>query len=194
MRSRDDIGRSIVARMLEFIGEDTTREGLHETPSRVVRAWDEWFSGYKVDPGSLFKTFADGAPKSNGNEMILVDNCPVYSHCEHHITPIIGVAHVAYIPNGRVVGLSKIPRLVDCLSRRLQVQERLTNQIADEMQKHLAPLGVGVVVRARHLCMESRGARVISSKTTTSALRGQILLNPSARNEFLELIRSAGKQ
>jgi len=176
-----------VLRMLQFIGEDVNRGGLQETPARVVKAWGEWFGGYKQDPADVLKVFEDGADKVD--EMVVVRDVPVYSHCEHHIAPFFGVAHVAYIPNGRIVGLSKIARLVDVFAHRLQVQERLTNQIADALVTHLGALGVGVVLSCRHMCMESRGIRRPGSQTVTSALRGAMREVPAAREEFLALVR-----
>jgi GTP cyclohydrolase I len=136
------------------------------------------------DPAAVLKVFEDGA--EGCNEMVVVHDIPVYSHCEHHLAPIFGTATVAYIPNGRIVGLSKLPRLVDIFARRLQVQERMTNQIADAIMQHLAPRGCGVVIRARHMCMESRGIKQGGSYTTTSALRACFLL-PEVRAEFLNL-------
>jgi len=184
--SHDHSAEDSVTRMMQAIGEDVTREGLRETPKRVVKAWGEWFSGYRTDPASFMKTFEDGA--QGVDEMILLDNIPVHSFCEHHITPFIGVAHVAYIPNGRIVGISKIARVVDTFSRRLQVQERLTNQIANCLQEHLDPLGVAVVVKAKHLCMATRGIKMPNVSTVTSAMRGAFLDKPEARAEFMSLI------
>lgn len=172
--------------MLEAIGENVKREGLHDTPARVVRAWEEWFSGYSADPAALFKSFADGA--ENYNEMVLLDQIPVQSHCEHHMAPFVGVAAVGYIPDGRIIGLSKIARLVDVFAKRLQVQERLTNQVADAMMTGLMPKGVAVVIRAEHFCMATRGVHKPGVFTTTSALRG-IFLEPSVRAEFLSLTK-----
>lgn len=183
----DTSAHDSVVRMLQYIGEDPSREGLLETPKRVVKAWDEWFSGYRVDPASLLKTFQDGA--EGVNEMVLLTDIPVFSYCEHHIAPFTGVANVAYIPNGRIVGLSKIARVVDAFSRRLQVQERLTNQIADCLLKELNPLGVGVTVVAKHSCMSTRGVKVHGVDTTTSALRGVFLTDPMVRNEFMHLVK-----
>src|ERR1700720_275570 len=147
---------NLITQLLHFvIGEDVTRGGLHETPKRVVKAWKEWTSGYGKNAADLLKTFEDGA---NGcDEMVLVKNIPFYTHCEHHLAPFFGTATIAYIPNGKIVGLSKLSRLLDMYARRLQVQERLTNQVADALFEHLEPKGVGVIVQARHLCMESRG-------------------------------------
>lgn len=147
------------------------RPGLAETPDRVAKAYATWFSGYNVDIAGLFKTFEDGA--ENTNEMVIVRDIPVYSHCEHHMAPIIGRAVVGYVPNGRIVGLSKLSRVVDAFSRRLQVQERLTNQIADAIQEHLNPKAVCVYIDAKHMCMESRGVKqVCGSSTITKAFRG----------------------
>ncbi|UIU26757.1 queuosine biosynthesis protein [Escherichia phage vB_EcoS_SA126VB] len=147
------------------------RPGLAETPDRVAKAYATWFSGYDVDIAGLFKTFEDGA--ENTNEMVIVRDIPVYSHCEHHMAPIIGRAVVGYVPNGRIVGLSKLSRVVDAFSRRLQVQERLTNQIADAIQEHLNPKAVCVYIDAKHMCMESRGVKqVCGSSTITKAFRG----------------------
>lgn len=176
-----------VTRMLQYIGEDPQRGGLLETPKRVVKAWDEWFSGYKIDPSQLLKTFEDGA--EGVNEMVLLTDIPVMSHCEHHVAPFTGVAHVAYIPAGRIVGLSKIARVVDAFSRRLQVQERLTNQIADCFMNELKPLGAAVVIKAKHSCMSSRGVKVHSVDTTTSALRGVFMTDQAVRAEFMHLTK-----
>ncbi len=178
----------VVIRFLQFIGEDPQRGGLRETPTRVINAWGEWFGGYGVDPCSLLKSFDDGADKVN--ELVLVKDIPIYSHCEHHIAPFFGVAHVGYIPNGKIVGLSKIARAVDALARRLQVQERLTNQVADAILEGLNPLGIGVVLECRHMCMESRGISKSGVATTTSAMRGALFDKPAARAEFFSLIRS----
>lgn len=179
----------IVTRLLQYIGEDPAREGLLETPKRFLKACGEWFSGYKQDPASLFKVFEDGAERAN--ELVIVNNIPLASHCEHHIVPIMGVAHVGYIPDGKIVGISKLARLVDVFSRRLQVQERLTNQIADTIVEHLAPKGVGVIIRAKHLCMATRGVKMPDALTTTSAMRGCLMEEPAARAEFMNLCRDA---
>lgn len=178
--------RHLVSEMIRFCGDDPNRPGLQDTPSRVIRAWQEWTSGYNVDLAHLFTVFEDGA--ENVDEMILVRDIPFYSHCEHHLTPFFGKATVAYIPDGKIVGLSKINRLVDVFARRLQVQERLTTQIADSLVANLKPKGCGVVLTARHLCMESRGVRQQGHTTTTSALRGAFKDEPIARHEFMNLI------
>lgn len=161
------------------------RPGLEETPSRYLKALREYTSGYHVDPASLLKVFEDGA--EGYDQMVVVKDIPVYSLCEHHLAPFFGKATVAYIPNGKVVGLSKLARVVDAYARRFQVQERLTTQVADLIHKELHPTGVGVVVRCRHLCMEARGVRAPGTSTVTSALRGAIKDKPEAREEFLRL-------
>lgn len=173
-----------VRRLIQFIGDDPTRGGLEETPKRVAKAWKHWGSGYDIDPASLLKTFTDGA--EGAREMVLVRNVPFFSHCEHHMAPFFGTATVGYIPDGRIVGLSKINRLVECFARRLQVQERMTAQIADALADNLKPLGVGVIVTARHMCVESRGVAHHGSATTTSALRG-VMIEGVQRQEFLHL-------
>lgn len=174
----------IPLRLLQFVGEDVTREGLRETPQRFLKAWKHFTSGYGQDPAQLLKTFDDGAERYD--EMVIVRDIPVYSQCEHHMVPFHGTAAVAYIPDGRVVGLSKINRLVDMYARRLQVQERMTTQIADAMERHLAPKGVGVVIRCRHMCVEARGIKHQGSGTVTSALRG-VMREGAARAEFLQM-------
>lgn len=182
---KDQSADDIVVRLLQHIGEDPCRGGLVDTPRRVLKAWQHWASGYGADIPSILKTFEDGADSCD--EMVVVKDIPFYSHCEHHLAPFFGTVTVAYVPNGKIVGLSKLSRVVSAFARRLQVQERLTNQIADALQDHLAPLGVGIVVTARHLCMESRGIEQQGSITITSALRGVMRDSASARSEFLAL-------
>lgn len=177
----------IVSQLLtSVVGDpDPSRGGLSETPARVAKAWRHWTGGYNISIENLLKTFEDGA--ENCDQMVAVVDIPFYSHCEHHLAPFFGKATVAYIPNGHIVGLSKLSRVVDAFARRLQVQERLTNQIADALQTHLSPVGIGVRIRARHLCMESRGICQQGHHTVTTALRGAMLDQPSARAEFLAL-------
>lgn len=175
-------------RLLRSIGENIDREGLLDTPKRVAKAWAEWTSGYSQDPAEILRTFKDGG--ESYNSLVLVRDIQFYSLCEHHLAPFFGRAHVGYIPNGRIVGLSKLSRVVDCFARRLQVQERLTEQVADALSKALSPKGVGVVIEARHLCMESRGICKPGSITVTSALRGVLMDEPDTRAEFLSLCRS----
>jgi len=184
----DSSAEDIFVRLLEYIGEDPTREGLLETPKRAAKAYATWFSGYDKDPASILKVFEDGA--SDYDEMIAVCRIPFYSHCEHHIAMIIGEATVAYIPNPkepRIVGLSKLNRLVDMFARRLQVQERLTTDIANALEEHLKPAGVGVYIKARHMCMESRGVQQQGHYTVTSKLTGVMKEQSSTRSEFMSM-------
>lgn len=174
-----------ISRLLQYVGEDPTRGGLKETPDRVAKAWKFWCKGYREDPVEILKVFEDGA--ENYDQMITVRDIPIYSHCEHHLAPIFGTATISYIPKGKIVGLSKLSRLADIFARRLQVQERLTNQIADALWKGLEPTGVGVMVKARHLCMESRGVCQQGHSTITTALRGCILDESRTRAEFLRM-------
>ncbi len=172
-------------RFLISLGEDPDRSGLRETPARLTRAWKHWTSGYTQDPAELLKTFEDGAEQYN--ELIVVRNIPIYSHCEHHLAPFFGKATVGYMPNGKIVGLSKLTRLVDCFAKRLQVQERLTIQVANALMEILEPKAVGVVIRCRHLCMESRGIRTPGEETVTSAMLGELQPILAMRTEFLAL-------
>lgn len=188
--SYEDFSNADWRRFLAHIGEDPERQGLLDTPERVDRAWQYWTSGYAQDPSEILKVFEDGAEEYN--ELIVVRGIPVYSHCEHHLAPFFGTATVGYTPNGRIVGLSKMTRLVDCYAKRLQVQERLTIQIAEALMKHIEPLAVGVVVRCRHMCMESRGIRTPGQETVTSALLGEMRTNFALRSEFLALERERG--
>jgi GTP cyclohydrolase I len=174
-------------RLLSSFGENPDRPGLVETPARVAKAWTHWTSGYDQDPAEVLKAFEDGAEQYN--ELIVVRGIPVYSHCEHHLAPFFGTATVGYLPNGKIVGLSKLTRLVDCFAKRLQVQERMTSQIADALMTHLEPKAVGVVVRCRHMCMESRGIRTPGEETITSAMLGELQPNLALRTEFLALAR-----
>jgi GTP cyclohydrolase I len=175
-----------VRELLHAIGEDPDRNGLRETPARVARAYREMFAGLYTDPDSVLNTMFD----EEHDELVLVKEIPLYSTCEHHLVAFHGVAHVGYIPgnDGRVTGLSKIARLVDLYSKRPQVQERLTSQIADALVKKLNPRGVIVVVEAEHLCMAMRGVRKPGAVTTTSAVRGLFKTNAASRAEALDLI------
>lgn len=175
-----------VAGMLKELGEDPARDGLRKTPSRVAKAMRFFTQGYQRDPasvlnGALFDVDYD--------EMVLVKDIDFYSLCEHHLVPFFGRAHVGYIPDGKVVGLSKIPRTVDMFARRLQVQERLTMEIAETLERVLKPKGVGVVIEAKHLCMMSRGVEKQNSFAITSSMRGSFEADPKTRSEFMELIR-----
>ena len=181
---KDESATDIVTRLLQYIGEDPNREGLWETPDRVMKAWKEWTSGYELDASKVFKCFLDGGEKYD--EMVVVKDLPFYSHCEHHLAPFFGTATIAYLPDQRVVGLSKLGRVLNVYAKRLQVQERLTVQVADAIQDNLKPKGVGVLVKARHLCMESRGLATQGHITITSALRG-IFLESDVRQEFFTI-------
>lgn len=172
--------------ILEDIGEDPVREGLAKTPERVAKAMQFLTHGYDLDPSEILRS---AMFKEKYSQMVIVKDIEVYSLCEHHMLPFFGKAHVAYIPNGSVVGLSKIPRVVDAFARRLQVQERLTDQIRDCIQETLNPLGVGVVIEASHLCMQMRGIQKQNSVTTTSAFTGEFL-KETTRSEFIKLIGS----
>jgi GTP cyclohydrolase I len=176
-----------IRRILQWVGEDVDREGLSETPARVAKALAYWCKGYQENAADVLKVFEDGA--DGYDEMVVVKDIPFYSKCEHHMADIFGTATIAYIPDGKIVGLSKLSRLVDVFARRLQVQERLTSQVADSLVEHLAPKGVGVVIKARHMCMESRGVCKQGHHTITSALRGVIKEDPSARLEFITLVK-----
>ena len=178
----------LIRRELELIGEDPEREGLVNTPSRVAKAMKFLTEGYS---SSAEEVVGDGIFKEEHDNMIMVRDIELYSLCEHHMLPFFGKAHVAYIPNGKIVGLSKIPRIVDVYARRLQVQERLTEQIAEGLCRVLNPSGVGVVIEAYHLCMMMRGVQKQNSKTITSVLRGAFREDPKTRDEFLRLAHSS---
>ena len=174
------------SKVLELIGEDPTREGLLKTPERVAKAMQFLTQGYEVEATEILKSAMFSEDYS---QMVLVKEIEFYSLCEHHLLPFFGKAHIAYIPDGHIVGLSKLPRVVDAFSRRLQVQERLTNEIRDCIQDTLKPKGVAVVLEARHLCMQMRGVEKQSSLTTTSAFSGAFLDSEKTRLEFMNLIR-----
>jgi GTP cyclohydrolase I len=172
--------------LLQYIGEDPDREGLIDTPRRVINAMSDHFRGYREDPASyLSRTFSE---VEGYNELVLITDIELHSHCEHHMVPFVGKAHVAYIPDGRVVGLSKIARVVDAYAKRLQVQEKLTAQIADTIQSSLRPQAVAVILQCQHFCMCYRGVRKPGSWTTTSKLHGGFLKNPASRMELFTLL------
>ena len=177
-----------VRTLICWTGDDPDREGLIETPKRVVKAYEEFFEGYNMDPEEvLTKTFEE---VQGYDDAVIVRNIRVESHCEHHIVPIIGVAHVGYIPNNRVVGISKLARVIEIFGKRLQTQETMTAQIADTIQKVLQPKGVAVVVDASHQCMTTRGIHKTESSTITSRMLGAFRDNPETRSEFMNLINS----
>jgi len=181
---------SLIRELLSELGEDPDREGLYRTPDRVARAYDELTRGYDQ---SVEEVVGDGVFEEDCSEMVVVKDVEFYSLCEHHLLPFYGRIHVAYVPNGRIIGLSKIPRLVDVFARRFQVQERMTQQIASAVQEILQPKGVGVVAYARHLCMMMRGVGKQNSAAMTSCLLGAFRSDLRTRNEFLGLVRSSGQ-
>ncbi|MBL8137469.1 MAG: GTP cyclohydrolase I FolE [Acidobacteria bacterium] len=179
--------QDLITRLLEAVGEDPTREGLVKTPERVARSMEYLTSGYRTDiddvlNGALFTV--------DYNEMVIVRDIDFYSLCEHHLLPFFGKCHVAYVPNGKVIGLSKVPRLVDMFARRLQLQERMTNQIAETIRETIQPLGVAVVCEGTHLCMAMRGVEKQQSTTVTSAMLGAFRNDARTRGEFLQLIKT----
>jgi GTP cyclohydrolase I len=176
-----------ITKVLELLGEDPKREGLVKTPSRVAKALKFLTEGYHQDPKEILN---QALFTTSNDEMVLVRDIEFYSMCEHHMLPIIGRAHVAYIPDGKVVGLSKIPRIVNVYARRLQIQEQMTEQIADAILETIRPKGVAVVLHARHMCMEMRGVQKINSTTVSSALRGLFKSDERTRNEFYNLINT----
>jgi len=176
-----------VTKVLELLGEDPQREGLLKTPSRVAKAWGFLTEGYHEDPKAILN---QALFTSSNDEMVVVRDIEFYSTCEHHLLPIIGRVHVAYIPDGKVVGLSKIPRIVNVFARRLQIQEQMTEQIADAIAETINPKGVAVVVHARHMCMEMRGVQKINSTTVSSALRGLFKSDQRTRSEFYNIINT----
>ena len=183
--SREEAMRAVKT-LIAWAGDDPEREGLIETPKRVVKAYEEFFEGYKMDPIEILsKTFEE---VEGYDEIILIKNIRLESHCEHHIVPILGIAHVAYMPKNRVVGISKIARLVDIFAKRLQIQETLTSQIAETLQNVLDPLGVAVLIDASHQCMTTRGVGTPGISMVTSQLLGKFRTDASTRREFYSMI------
>ena len=176
-----------ISSVLSEIGENPEREGLLKTPERVAKSMDFLTNGYNQDPAEILKSALFSEDYS---QMVLVKDIEIYSLCEHHMLPFFGKAHIAYIPNGHIVGLSKIPKIVDVFARRLQVQERLTDEIKDCLQDTLTPKGVAVVIEAQHLCMQMRGVQKQHSSTTTSAFSGIFLKDEKTRSEFMNLIKN----
>jgi GTP cyclohydrolase I len=182
----DQEAEECVRKLLAHLGDDPDREGLKDTPRRVLGAMKEQFRGYGEDPEAhLSRTFTE---VEGYDELVLISDIEIYSHCEHHVVPFVGKAHVAYIPDGKVVGLSKIARVVDTFAKRLQVQEKLTAQIANAINQTLTPQGTAVILQCQHFCMCYRGVRKPGSWTTTSRLTGCFLEDPAARMELLTLI------
>jgi len=186
MSAPDDPIEGLVSRMLKELGEDPSRDGLERTPMRVARALRFLTSGHSEDPRAILN---DALFEVSYDEMVLVKDIDFYSLCEHHMLPFFGRAHIAYLPNGKVVGLSKLPRLVDMFARRLQVQERLTTELAEVIESVLQPRGVGIVIEAIHLCMKMRGVEKQNSFAITSSMRGSFSTDSKTRSEFMELIR-----
>jgi len=174
-----------VIRALQYVGEDVRREGLIETPARVLKAYRELFSGYKLSVENVFKTFSEGAC----DNMVLLKDIEFYSTCEHHMLPFFGKAHVAYIPDGKVIGVSKLARLLDIFARRLQIQERIGEQVTTALMEHLKPKAAACIIEAQHFCMKSRGVQKQDSIMVTSSLKGAFLNNVAARQELLLLTR-----
>jgi len=172
--------------ILQYIGDDPGREGLINTPKRIVKSWKKLYGGYAEDPNKILSTvFKEGVC----DEMVILKNIEFYSTCEHHMLPFFGVIHIGYIPDTKVVGISKLARLVEVFARRLQIQERMTDQIAEALVKSLSPLGVFVIAEAQHFCMVSRGVEKQKSKMITSSIKGVFMTKLEARNEFLQLIK-----
>ena len=185
MKNHEQI-KKLTRSLLEEIGENPKREGLIKTPSRVAKAWDFFSQGYNVNIPDIIN---DAIFKEDCSEMVVVRDIEFFSMCEHHMIPFFGRCHVGYLPNRRIIGLSKIPRIVDAFSQRLQVQERLTSQIAETLMDILTPIGVGVVMEGRHLCMQMRGVQKQNSFATTSSMVGQFRDSAETRNEFLSIIK-----
>jgi len=183
LKASETQAKEAVRTLLAWAGDDPDRQGLKDTPSRVVRAYKEWFKGYEEDPEKLLqRTFDETA---GYDEIITLRDIPFQSFCEHHLAPITGIAHIGYLPNGRVVGISKLARVVDTFARRLQIQERLTAQIADVIEKVLQPQGVAVVLKATHACMTTRGVHKHGAGMVTSRMLGCFRDNPATRHEFM---------
>ena len=181
----------IIRGLLQNLDENPDREGLKETPDRYLRALQFWTSGVGKNPADVLKTFEDGA--EHYDELVFQGSIPVFSTCEHHLVPFFGQAHIAYIPNGKIVGLSKLARVLEIFARRLTVQERVSTQVADALMEHVQPLGVAVTLQCRHLCMESRGIQKTGTITTTTALRGCFKNEHETRAEFISLVNAASK-
>lgn len=186
MKPTKQEAETAVRTLLAYAGDDPDREGLLDTPKRVIKAYSEWFGGYGVDPREvLSKTFEE---RGGYDEIVVLKDISMESHCEHHMVPIVGKIHIAYLPSSRVVGISKLARVAELYSKRLQIQEKLTAQVADAIEECLKPRGVAVVIEAAHLCMTTRGVRKPGVSMLTSAMRGTFRENPSARAEVMKLM------
>lgn len=181
----DEQAQEFIKGLLRYVGEDPEREGLVDTPKRVAKAYKEWFGGYKIDPTELLSTTFEEVV--GYDEIVMLRNIKFHSHCEHHMAPIIGTATIGYLPNNRVVGISKLARVVDAFARRFQIQEVMTKQIAETINNVLQPRGVGVIVKAKHLCIGSRGIHKPDSDMVTSSMTGVFRESYQARTEFLSL-------
>jgi len=183
-------GMDAIQKVMGLIGEDVEREGLVDTPFRVVKSWLELYEGYTMDD-SILGTFFEDDLGDQTDEMIMCKNIQFYSMCEHHMIPFTGCVHIGYLPGSKVIGLSKLARLVEMYARRLQIQEKMGCQIADKLIEVLEPQGVGVIIEAQHMCMCARGVKNQTSKMVTSAMRGKFRSQPQTRNEFLTLIKNS---
>jgi len=183
-KAENDIESSVV-RLIEYIGDDITREGLVETPKRVIKSFDRIYGGYEMDPEKIMKTFSE----DDCDEMVVLKDITMHSTCEHHMLPFNGVAHIAYIPNGRVIGVSKLARLLEIYSRRLQIQERIGEQVTNALMKYLKPKGAACVIEARHSCMTARGVEQQTSTMVTSSIKGVFKEKQKVRAEFLGFIK-----
>jgi GTP cyclohydrolase I len=181
--------RKAIETIIEYLGEDKNREGIRDTPMRVIKSWDRIFGGYLQDPEDLFTTFEEDDVIPH-NQIILLKDIEFYSTCEHHMLPFVGKAHVAYIPNKKVVGISKLARIVEVYSRRMQIQERIGNQVTKALMEHLDAKGAACIIESKHFCMTCRGVEKQNSVMVTSSLRGVFLDQQESRQELLSLIRS----
>jgi len=188
LTASQNVERSVIeeyfTNIFSFLGDDPKREGLEGTPERVVRSWQELFSGYRDNPKKYLKVFTDGTC----DEMVILRNFEFNSFCEHHFLPFTGIASIGYIPHKKVIGISKLARIFDCFAKRLQIQERLTTEVAEFVNKSLNPQGVMVIVKAKHFCISERGVMKKEGDMVTSAIRGEFKRNAEARNEFMQLI------
>jgi len=175
----------IIKQILQYIGEDPDREGLKETPRRVVNTWEELYSGYGKDPKDILTTF----DAKGYDQIVLLKDIELYSMCEHHMLPFFGKAHVAYIPNKKIIGISKLARLVEIYARRLQIQERIGDQVTSALMKYLNPLGTACIIEATHMCMRMRGVAKQNSVMVTSSMKGVFMSKPEARQELMQLIK-----